>query len=144
MPTLRYIVLLAVLALATSAFAQPATVEELAHALNTDAFVVDEPLGASFDCEPYREVFPEGELSCFELYMPAIVLRGRFQSYVGEVEDFTWAEDAWVDVEVLPGHVDPDDDHIRRTIVSAQGRTYVVVIFDVGPLNQVVVASESE
>ena len=144
MPMLRHIALLAVLVLATSAFAQPATVEELAHALNTDAFVVDEPLGAAFDCDPYREVFPEGELACFELYMPAIVLRGRFQSYVGEVEDFTWAEDAWVDVEVLPGHVDPDDDHIRRTIVSAQGQSFTVAIFDAGPLNQVVVASLPE
>ena len=126
------------------AFAQPATVDELVHALRTDALVTEEPLGAIIDCAPYAEVFPDAPLTCFELYLPDRVVRGRFQAYVGDVEAFTWVEEDWVRISDLPSHVDPEDNHIRRTIASTSGDAFTISVFDQGITSHIVVVMNGD
>lgn len=109
----------------------PANVAEaIALTLRNEGSDAEEPLGTQVSCSPYEVVYPELQLSCFELSMPPDLARIWIEEFVEREEAFAWVDDAWRTVEV-PGEATAADENDRqhRTMTHPEAREAVVGVF---------------
>ena len=124
---------------------QTTAADELALALRTEGFVSEEPLGTRVSCSPFETLYPERDLSCFELFMRPDLVWLRVEEFVDTQEGFAWIDDAWRPADV-PGGLTAagDDDSLQRTMTDPDGREALVGVFALQRTVQVVVAVPTE
>ena len=124
---------------------QTTPADEIALALRTEGFVSEEPLGTQVSCSPFEALYPDRDLSCFELFMRPDLVRLRVEAFLETREGFTWVDDAWRPADVPGGMTAAgENDSLQRTMTDSDGREAVVGVFALQRTVQVVVAVSVE